>query len=70
MVRGSSSRCIRNKTCQDALPLPRLTFKQLTNIQQHEQVVSAWNVSGVIRFKVRDSDAVFKVSSIFDTVEE
>jgi hypothetical protein len=39
-------------------------------IQQHERVVSAWTVSGVIKFKVKDSDTVFKVSSIYDTVED
>jgi hypothetical protein len=39
-------------------------------IQQHEQVVSAWTVSGVVRFKVKDCDTVFKVSSIYDTVED
>jgi TolA-binding protein len=50
--------------------LSRLTFKQLMNIQQNEQVVSAWTVSGVICFKVKDNNAVFKVSSIYDTVEE
>jgi hypothetical protein len=50
--------------------LSRLTFKQLMEIQQHERVVSAWTVSGVIKFKVKDSDTVFKVSSIYDTVED
>jgi hypothetical protein len=50
--------------------LTRATFKQLMTIQQHEQVVSAWTVSGVVRFKVKDSDVIYKVSSIYDTVED
>jgi gas vesicle protein len=50
--------------------LSRVTFKQLMTIQQHEQVVSAWTVSGIIRFKVKDSDTVHKVSSIYDTVDD
>jgi hypothetical protein len=50
--------------------LSRLTFKQLMDIQQHERVVSAWTVSGVIRFKVNNSDTVYKVSSIYDTVDD
>jgi hypothetical protein len=50
--------------------LTRATFKQLMMIQQHEQVVSAWTVSGVVRFKVKDSDVIYKVSSIYDTVDD
>jgi hypothetical protein len=50
--------------------LTRATFRQLMAFQQHEQVVSAWTVSGVVRFKVKDRDTIFKVTSIHDTVED
>jgi hypothetical protein len=50
--------------------LTRATFKQLMSIQQHERVVSAWTVSGVVRFKIQNSETVYKVSSIYDKVED
>ena len=49
--------------------LTRATFKQLQAIKAREDVSSAWTVSGVIRFKVKDSDTVYKVSSLWDTVD-
>jgi hypothetical protein len=50
--------------------LTRATFKQLMRIQQHEEVVSAWTVSGVIRFKVKNKESVYKVTCVYDTVED
>jgi hypothetical protein len=50
--------------------LTKATFKQLKQIQEDERVVSAWTVSGVIRFKVDGVDSIYKVSTIFDTVED
>jgi DNA repair exonuclease SbcCD ATPase subunit len=49
--------------------LTNTTFKQLKSIQNHQDVQSAWTVSGVIKFKLKNSDSVYKVSSIFDSVE-
>ena len=49
--------------------LTRATFKQLQAIKAREDVSSAWTVSGVIRLKVKDSDTVYKVSSLWDTVD-
>jgi hypothetical protein len=50
--------------------LTRATFKQLKTIQADERVTSAWTVSGVIRFKVDGDDTVYKISSIYDTVDD
>jgi hypothetical protein len=50
--------------------LTRATFKQLKTIQDDERVESAWTVSGGIRFKISGNNAVFKVTSIYDTVDE
>jgi hypothetical protein len=49
--------------------LTGLNFKQLQAIKQHEAVTSAWTVNGVIRFKIKDSEQIFKVSSLYDTVD-
>ena len=49
--------------------LTRATFKQLQAIKACEEVTAAWTVNGVIRFKVKNKDEIFKVSSIYDTVE-
>jgi hypothetical protein len=49
--------------------LTNTTFRQLKSIQNHQDVLSAWTVSGVIKFKVKNSETIHKVSSIFDTVE-
>jgi hypothetical protein len=49
--------------------LTTATFRQLKAIQNHQEVQSAWTVSGVIKFKLKNSDSIYKVSSIFDTVE-
>jgi hypothetical protein len=50
--------------------LTRITFRQLKSIQADERVTSAWTVSGAIRFKVQDDDTVYKVSTIYETVED
>jgi hypothetical protein len=49
--------------------LTGLNFKQLQAFKQHEDVTSAWTVNGVIRFKIKESDQIFKVSSLYDTVD-
>ena len=50
--------------------LTSATFKQLKTIKLHQDVSSAWTVNGTIRFKVKDLDTIFKVSSIHQTVED
>jgi hypothetical protein len=50
--------------------LTRATFKQLKTIQADNRVTAAWTVSGVVRFKVEDDDTVYKVTSIYDTVDD
>jgi hypothetical protein len=49
--------------------LTTTTFRQLKTIMDHQDVLSAWTVSGVIKFKLKNCDTIFKVGSIFDTVE-
>jgi hypothetical protein len=50
--------------------LTRLTFKQLKVIQADSRVTAAWTVSGVVRFKIENDENVYKVSSIYDTVDD
>ena len=50
--------------------LTSTTFKQLKNFKLHQDVTSAWTVNGTIRFKVKDKDTIFKVSSIHHMVED
>jgi hypothetical protein len=50
--------------------LTRATFKQLKEIQSDDRVTAAWTVSGVIRFKVEDEEKVFKVTSVYDTIDD
>jgi hypothetical protein len=50
--------------------LSRATFKQLKTIQADERVTAAWTVSGVIRFKVDGDETIYKVTNMYDSVEE
>jgi hypothetical protein len=50
--------------------LTKATFRQLKQLQADERVTSAWTVSGSIRFKVKDDDTVYKVSNIYETIED
>jgi hypothetical protein len=50
--------------------LTRATFKQLKAIQADDRVTAAWTVSGVIRFKIENDEAVYKVHNIYDTVAD
>ena len=49
--------------------LSRATFKQLKAFKEKEEVAAAWTVSGVIRFRIKDDETIYKVSSLLDTVE-
>ena len=49
--------------------LSKATFKQLVSIKACSEVTSAWTVGGAIRFKIKDSEVIFRVSSIYDTVD-
>ena len=49
--------------------LTRATFKQLQSIKSTEGVVAVWSVSGIIKFKLADDEQIYKVSSLFDTVD-
>jgi hypothetical protein len=50
--------------------LTKATFKQLQAIQADPCVTSAWTVSGCIRFKVQDCDNIYKVATMYDSVDE
>jgi hypothetical protein len=67
-TRGSAARHPRPKHSlfED---LTTANFKQLQAFKQSDRVSSAWSVNGIIRFKVKDCDTVFKVSSLYDTVD-
>jgi mRNA-degrading endonuclease YafQ of YafQ-DinJ toxin-antitoxin module len=50
--------------------LTRATFKQLKTIQSDERVTAAWTVSGVIRFKLDGDEKVYRVTSVYDTIDD
>ena len=50
--------------------LTRATFKKLGDIKNQERVVSAWTVNGSIRFKIKDNNNVFRVSSINESIDD
>ena len=68
-TRSSTSRVTRMKFpfFED---LTRATFKKLGDIKKLERVSSAWTVNGSIRFKIKDNDTIFKVSSINESVDD
>ena len=49
--------------------LTRATFKQLQAIKATEGVAAVWSVGGVIKFRLNDNDSIYKVNSLFDTVD-
>ena len=49
--------------------LTRASFAKLTAIKNHEEVTAAWTVNGSIRFRIKNSEQIYKVGSIRDTVE-
>jgi hypothetical protein len=67
-TRGNSTRSPRPKHSlfED---LTTANFRQLQSFKQSDRIASVWSVNGVIRFKVKDCDTVFKVTSLYDTVE-
>ena len=68
-IRRGAERTARRMLFPFYEDLSRETFKQLQSIKSCQEVVSAWTVGGVIRFKVKDNDTIFRVTSIYDTVE-
>jgi hypothetical protein len=50
--------------------LTRLTFSKMRAISQHADVDTCWSVSGVLKFKLKDSNIVHKVKSILQPAEE
>jgi hypothetical protein len=50
--------------------LTRATFKQLKLIQSDERVAAAWTVSGTIRFKLENEERIYRVSTIYDTIDD
>ena len=50
--------------------LTKLNFAKLRAIAQHERVQACWSVSGILRYKLTNDSTIFKVSDVFDTVEE
>lgn len=50
--------------------LTRPNFMKLRALAQHERVQSCWSVNGIIKFKLKDSETIRKVKSVFATVED
>jgi hypothetical protein len=50
--------------------LTRVNFDKLRAISNHPDVQSCWSVGGSLRFKLKDSDTVRKVKSVFSTVDD
>jgi hypothetical protein len=39
-------------------------------LAQHDSVKNCWSVSGQLRYKLKDDQTVYKVKSIFSTVDQ
>jgi hypothetical protein len=50
--------------------LTRPTFSKMRGIAQHESVENCWSVSGHLRYKLKNDQNIYKVKSIFATVEQ
>ncbi len=42
----------------------------LQQLLAHQDVTAAWVTGGTIRFKISDSDSIFRVTSVFDKVDD
>ena len=47
--------------------LSKETYAKLTEIKREPEVQSAWTVSGSIRFKIKNSEQIFKVQSLSES---
>jgi hypothetical protein len=45
-------------------------FKKMREISSNAAVKSCWAAGGILRFKLEDNDAIFRVHCIYDTVEK
>jgi hypothetical protein len=50
--------------------LTRPTFNKMRALSQHEMVENCWSVSGALRFKLKNDTNIYKVKSVFSTVEQ
>jgi hypothetical protein len=50
--------------------LTRPTFNKMRAISQHDSVENCWSVSGALRYKLKDDPTIYKVKSVFATVEQ
>jgi hypothetical protein len=50
--------------------LTRPTFSKMRAISQHESVENCWSVSGQLRYKLKDNPNIFKVKTVFASVEQ
>jgi hypothetical protein len=46
------------------------TFRMMRAIANHPDVTACWASGGYLRYRLKDSDVINKVSSVYDTVEE
>jgi hypothetical protein len=50
--------------------LTRPTFNKMRALSQHDTVESCWSVSGTLRYKLVNDSNIYKVKSVFATVEQ
>jgi FtsZ-binding cell division protein ZapB len=50
--------------------LPKATLDKMKEIQADSSVQSCWSISGQLRFKLKNSETVKKVNSVFDPLEK
>ena len=50
--------------------LTKANLSKMRAIAQDDRVLAAWTVNGQIRFRLKNSDAVRRVNSILDPLEE
>lgn len=49
--------------------ITRDTFRLMRAISSREEVLSCWSAGGTLRFRLRESDDIHRVTSIYDAVE-
>ena len=50
--------------------LTRPTMNKLRALSAHNSVVSAWTTHGVIKYKLKDDSAIYRVANVYDSVEK
>jgi hypothetical protein len=46
------------------------TFRMMRTISNHPDVTACWSSGGHLRYRIKDSDTIHRVSSVYDTIED